>query len=288
LTAELPHFYLFNAVFMRFFHFCTVTCIVTCIVACTFFAAPTTHAQVLVLSRDTTVFRGSSFEYPLRATITESLVRQFPTLDSVRLVVRFTPDVLTLNVARGGGDAVFQCLAARVDSSFQSKSLGTLVISCSQLRRSLSTTSTMSTATITFCTLNFGTLVGRDSVARVSVDSLFINGQSVAVSGSQAGRIIVRDSISIREDFIELLDQNAPNPCDGFTAFKYTVRDPTDIAFSVFTIDGKNVLELPVVRRTRGIYEVQLQFDPSWATGAYYLRMKTSSGAYLRRFMIFR
>jgi hypothetical protein len=238
------------------------------------------HAQITPLLRDTQVQRGQSLTVPVQALVPVSVFDRFARLDSVRLMMSFTPAQLTIQSVTGGGAQFMQCPAPRIDSTFQSKTRGTLIIRCDALQRTTGDTTT-------FCTLTFGTLVSNDSLARISLDSVVINGVGVAVA-PRIATILVQDTVRISEVFTESLGQNFPNANEFFTTFPYTISTPTSVSFTLFTPLGQQIGDAQTLRRSRGAYTFVLAFDATWTSGTYYLRMQTDNGVYWRRFMILR
>jgi hypothetical protein len=238
------------------------------------------NAQITPLVRDTALQRGQSLVLPVRAVVPAAELNRFPTLDSLRLVMSFTPAQLTVQGVAGGGAQFMQCPTPRLDSAFQRKTLGTLTITCAALRRPTSDT-------VVFCTLNLGTLVSNDSLAQIRLDSVIINGVRLNVK-KDSTRILVRDTVQISEVFAESLGQNYPNANEFFTSFPYSIESPTTVTFTLFTPLGQQIGDATTLRRSRGAYTLTLAFDATWTSGSYYLRMQTDKGVYWRRFMILR
>jgi hypothetical protein len=239
-------------------------------------------SQVLVLLRDTTVQRGSLARVDVRVSSLAGLPRS---LDSVRLVVRYSPSVLVVESIRGGlPTTLFNCPAPQTDSLFENLNLGFFRILCTSLKPPPANPSD----TATLVSLTFLTLAARDSVALVSVDSLIVNGSSLPIMVRPA-RITVIGGPIVFGQFRDALGQNYPNPA-GFTstAFPYTIAETSDVRFAVFSAIGQMVYEFPIVRRQQGRFILQFLPPPSLSNGLYSLRMTTAKGAYTVSFQIVR
>jgi hypothetical protein len=242
-------------------------------------------AALTPLLRDTAINRGQTLELPIRVRLSDSLrqalARSEARFDSLRVVMRFTPQHFTLLRATGGGSHIMQCPVPSVDSVLTSSTDGLLIIRCSQLLRP-------QRDSVILCTLTLGTLVSSDSVGRISLESVTLNTAPLRLAPTAPARVIVRDSVFLFPDFPETLEGNAPNPMDSRTVFRYSINQPTEVYFSVFSSFGQEVASFEPVFRTRGRYAFEFLASVDVPQGLYYLRMRTRAGVYVRNFMIYR
>lgn len=241
--------------------------------------ATTTQAQVSVQLRDTVVKRGDAVQIPVRGIISASVGK----LDSIRLVVRYTPSLLGLRSVEGGSTRTFQCPTPRVDSQFVSLSTGFLQISCNTLLKPQNPNDTT-----TLCVLNFATRAAADSIARVNVDSIFINGRPQVLLASRPATITVRGT-PFAPIPIDNLSANYPNPVLLATTFAYSISETTPVRFTVFSLSGQIMTEIPELTRPPGTYVLELPVPATdYANGVFILRMTTNKGVFHQTFQIFR
>jgi hypothetical protein len=77
--------------------------------------------------------------------------------------------------------------------------------------------------------------------------------------------------------YTSALSQNFPNPASGATVIEYTIAKECTVAIAVFSVLGKEVMEL--VRRTHEPGQYRINADISHLNkGVYFYRMDTSVG----------
>jgi hypothetical protein len=260
---------------------------------CAVFAVYDAHAQqpaqaFVAIWSDTAVVRGAVVRVAVRVQAPQAFA-QTAQIDSLRVVVAYNPNLLALRSIHVPPQGLLRCSGAalRVDSVFLSSVSGRLGITCAVLSPQVLQQAALRRDTLTLFVAEFGTLVGSDSLARLRLDSLLINARPQVVINPTTATIIVRGTPLIVDRFAEeTLEQNAPNPSDGTTAFAYNIISPTSVDFTLFNALGQVVIALPTLNRTRGRYTLQLFSSAEIPSGMYLLRMVTRNGVYSRTLQV--
>jgi hypothetical protein len=237
------------------------------------------QARAAFALRDTVVQRGSVYRFTIRASVSNLPAK----LDSMRLVVRYTPSLLFPEAALGGGANLFLCPTPRMDVEFTNLSLGRLFIACNQI---LSTPRD----TVILCSVDFRILASADALATLTIDSLIANTTPLAVQASmRTARITVRGEPQVVGEFTDAIEPSYPNPAnaDGLT-FPYIISELSNVQFTVFSARGEEVYQFPDVRRGQGRFLLRFIPPPFVPSGAYSLRMVTSRGVVQLPFMFLR
>ncbi len=235
--------------------------------------------QAAFALRDTTVQRGSVVRLDIRITLNNLPAK----LDSMRLVVRYTPSLLLPETVRGGTTNLFLCPSPNFAIQFINLSLGRLVIPCNQVLAS-------PRDTVVVCSIEFRVLASADSLATLSIDSLIINTTASEISPARrTAQIRVLGAPQVVGQFTDAIEPSYPNPAngDGIT-FPYTVSELSPIQFSIFSVRGEEVFQFPEVRRVQGRYLLRFVPPRYIPNGAYTIRMVTPRTVIRSPFMLLR
>ncbi len=242
------------------------------------------QAQAIFALRDTSAQRGSFVRIPLAVSLRNVPAR----IDSMRLVVRYTPSVVLVDCVRGGGTNIIACPTPRFTTQFQSLSEGVLTLTCNQIRP----VAANNQDTTVLCMIDFRVLASADSLATIRIESLTLNATDAALVGmrrSSTIRVFGEPSITTR--FTDAIEQNYPNPIASSasgTTFPYTLAATDEVQFSVYSLRGEEVFRFPAMRQTQGRYFLRYVPEPSLPNGLYSLRMLTRNGAFRQSFMMLR
>lgn len=235
--------------------------------------------EAVFLLRDTTVQRGSVLRYSVYAVL-----RNFPARpESVRLVMRYTPSLLLPEAVRGSTASLMLCPEPATTTQFINLSLGSLNITCNQIRLNPGDT-------VPICTVEFRTLASADSIATVEIESLTVNTTDIVLTGAgRRSRIAVQGEPRVVGRFTDAIEQSYPNPASfsGVT-FPYTIASPSTVQFAVFSLKGEEVYRFPDIRQGQGRFLLKYVPAPNTANGLYSLRMITDRGVFRQSFMILR
>jgi hypothetical protein len=237
------------------------------------------QAQAAFALRDTAVQRGSVVRLDIRTTLSNLPAK----LDSMRLVVRYTPSLLLPETVRGGASNLFLCPAPNFAVQFVNLALGRLIIPCNQV---LATPR----ETVIVCSIEFRVLASADTLATLSIDSLIVNTTASAVQTAQrTAQIRVLGAPQVVGQFTDALEPSYPNPAnaDGIT-IPYTVSELGIVQFSVFSVRGEEVYQFPEVRRVQGRYLLRFVPPRYIPNGAYTIRMVTPRAVVRSPFMLLR
>jgi hypothetical protein len=162
----------------------------------------------------------------------------------------------------------------------------------------------------TLCLLDIEILAGEKEIAQIIPDSLFLNG-NLENTTFQKGIIKISDPPVVK-NYPEGLGLNFPNPVvNNKTTFPFIIEKKSQVYFYFYNTAGRLVLsnenyidEFKIFYIPEGAEikekaitdkleqgQYQLVFTPKpiyFATGAYFLVMKTNNGVYYRNFMILR
>lgn len=88
---------------------------------------------------------------------------------------------------------------------------------------------------------------------------------------STVGAMAVQDVSFAQKGY--RLDQNIPNPSNGYTTIKYAVPGQERIVIRLFDVTGKEIAILVNEEKTKGEYEVAVDLN-KYASGTYYYQMQ--------------
>lgn len=242
------------------------------------------QAQAIFILRDTSIQRGAFVRIPLAVSLRNAPAR----IDSMRLVLRYTPSVVLVDSVRGGGENIIACPAPRFTTQFLSLSEGVMTLACNQIRPIAANNQD----TAILCTVDFRVLASAESLATIRIESLTLNATDAELVGmrrSSTIRVFGEPSITTR--FTDAIEQNYPNPIANSasgTTFPYTLAAAEEVQFSVYSLRGEEVFRFPAMRQSQGRYFLRYVPEPSLPNGLYSLRMVTRNGAFRQSFMILR
>jgi hypothetical protein len=238
--------------------------------------------QVAFLLRDTTLQRGSITRFAIRA-----VVRNLPArVETMRLVLRYTPSLLLPESITGGAPQnIYLCPSPQVTRQVVNLALGSLTISCNQIRQNIAASDT-----VQLCEIEFRALASTDSVATLEVESLTVNNTDAVLSASgRRSRIIAEGEPRIGIRFTDAIEQAYPNPSAfNGVSFPYTIASPTTVQFSVFSLRGEEMYRFADVRQGQGRFTLRYVPAPNVPNGLYSLRMITERGVFRQSFMVLR
>ncbi|MCS6807364.1 MAG: T9SS type A sorting domain-containing protein [Bacteroidota bacterium] len=133
-------------------------------------------------------------------------------------------------------------------------------------------------------------LAASDSVSEIRLTNLLLSdnhGQRVIPSTSV---VLTIRSIGAPLPIIRIaqLHYNAPNPFSRMegTSWTYTIDEPSDIEFSIFNAFGQEIERIERKNQPRGTH-VEIWKPKGWiASGVYYIRFSSSTGAHWRRCIV--
>ena len=250
------------------------------------------NAKVKIIIPDTTVRIGNKISLELIGDLDEN------NINSIEIMLDFNAYNLDIKSAKGDSNYVIKCLnpayTIDMDNIINSK----MDIFCDDIQ-------TINNGV--FCKLEIEALSGPDSVTKINVDYIKINGKTISDAEITAGNIKIIGE-SIIQNYPEGLGLNFPNPFFDKTKFQISISKSTKVEFQIYSIAGQfilsnkleeNMLKLSLVKSnqeiaitslnellSRGDYYLTLRPDRTrFASGEYYLLMSTDNGSYTTKFI---
>jgi hypothetical protein len=247
------------------------------------FTAQYAVGEVNISVPDTVLTRGIVYSIPIKCTITD------PNVQSIQIVFSYNAYIIDIKNANGGPNFVMNCQPPDFSNDLTVINTATTTVTCGSIATNPSGT---------LLSLNIEGLAGPDTICRLYVDKVFLNGSEVQFV-SNIGNLIVPGE-PIFQTSQQSIGQNYPNPFNYWTKFDFSIADSTKVEFRVYNLDGRQVeftgningmfvinkiannVSIPVDLHSvlsQGNYT--LTFTPDsyqLGSGVYFLTMKTVSG----------
>lgn len=255
-------------------------------------------SQVNVNINDTTIYRGENLKVKIPA-----FAKDIPNqnINELRIVFLFQSQIIDIFSASGNDNTIMKqpkilfANYAPVDSA-------RITIIDSNVTAPISKD--------TLCFLEIEGLVASDSIAYLSIEKIFINGIETKIVTKPA--IIKVLGPPIFKILPEGFGQNYPNPFYHDTNIRFNLKDSTKVEFLLYSTAGEFIESsvennqyvqynffnyskgIPIdyqqnMKLPKGEYLLKIiPLDYKFASGAYYIIMKTESGIYTKSIMYFK
>ncbi len=245
------------------FHFILHISVVVMLGAVLLLSAAPAAAQISIAVSDTILgdYRPSNMLLPVYG--------ELPASSNVRLSFRYDASRINIKNIIGGGTMKISCISPLL-STTASELIGTFELQCDSAGGGSGK----------LMDLSLEILAGRDSIAKITPDSVFIDGVLQQFQ-AKAGTIFIGDA-PVKQVITEGLEQNTPNPFYLNTSFYYNIDTDTPVHFRIYSLIGQLVRDFSPFQQARGRHRFYIVTDPGeFASGAYYLTMQTNKGIYL-------
>lgn len=228
------------------------------------------YAQPQVSISDTSLRRGERVRVPLLVSLSAAAE------DTVHIQIRYKHFALKLLSAEPDIKT-----AIRIDTSevvFPADSTTILQLSIYPIG------GTLIDKTLGY--LSFEALAFSDSVTRVEPILLRINNRTLDNTLFDSGIFRFPDP-PISAVTKEYLTIYSPHPFQHSITFRYFLLDRSDVHFTLFNLNGREISTASTLNEAAGIHEYVLQIVPQdVSSGVYHLRMQTKNGIYIQQCMV--
>jgi hypothetical protein len=241
---------------------------------------------------DTSIPRGAIYKIPIYVTT------DITDLSNLKVKLSFNAYVIDIKSAQGGDSLIMKCPTADTLHDYLYLDSAIITISCSNNQ-------TINNGIL--CSLQIEGLAGPDSLSKLKIEKLYINDVEPSNVIYSSGVVKVTEPIVIPH-IPEGMGINYPNPCSSEIKFQFSIDVPTKVNFSLYSDDGRQMasydfsksfklffkqqtgtVEITDLNSTlqQGNYELEFRFNNyNFASGVYYLRMKTDKNIYSSGFVI--
>ncbi|OGU58182.1 MAG: hypothetical protein A2X64_06970 [Ignavibacteria bacterium GWF2_33_9] len=250
------------------------------------------QSKAFVQVPDTTLYHsGSTYSLPLLSNI------DMTNVNSLKITLEFSELLIDFKGIQAGANYGINENAPDYQLTFDSNNIATLEIYSTSFNSSYSGE---------LCNLLIETLAGPDSVAVIFIKNIEINGEILNDIDLISGNITI--GIPIFPIIKEGINLVYPNPFSTDCTISFSIRDDTKVKFEIFSLNGKLIgsssgegafsyvcldkNNQPIENMnnnlfTRGYYKFILStINWKFASGLYFIVMKTERGTYETKLML--
>jgi hypothetical protein len=254
-------------------------------------------SQVSVNINDTTIYRGENLKVKI-PVFAKNIPNQ--TINELRIIFLFQSQIIDIFSSSSTNNTVMKLPKISL-ANYTPPDSARLTVVDSNIITPVSKD--------TLCFLEIEGLVASDSIAYLSVEKLYINGKDTKINTKTATIKVLGPPIF--KILPEGFGQNYPNPFYYDTKIRFNLKDSTKVEFLLYSTAGEfiessaennqyvkyyfyNSKEIQIdykqnMKIPKGEYLLQIiPLDYKFASGAYYIIMKTESGIYTKSIMYFK